>query len=409
MNKSKLREYAKITVRLGANVQKGQDVFLSCPVVCAEFGRMIMEEAYAAGAAEVIMNYFDEKASRIKYLNSDISVFENVPAWEIERRNYYGRRHAAMITVLAEDPEINAGVPGEKLLAAARARHKAFEEYYKMMDAGDICWTLVAYPIPEWASKVFPDATPAHAVELLWNAIFKTVRITRGDTVKKWHAHDRMLKKRSKKLNDFAFEAIECKNSLGTDIRIGLPENHVWLGGSDTSTDGISYFPNMPTEEIFTMPHCRKTEGTVFSSMPLSYQGNMIDHFSLTFKNGEVVDFTAEVGRDALARLLETDEGSRRLGEGALIPHDSPISNQKILFYNTLFDENASCHLALGDCYPNTIKGGEQLDREKLGELGGNHSANHVDFMFGTPDMQITGIKKDGSTHEVFRDGGFVF
>jgi len=277
------------------------------------------------------------------------------------------------------------------------------------MDAGDICWTLVAYPIPEWASKVFPNETPARAVELLWNAIFKSVRITRGDTVKKWQAHDRMLKKRSKKLNDFAFETIECKNSLGTDIKIGMPENHVWLGGSDTSTDGISYFPNMPTEEIFTMPHCRKTNGTVVSSMPLSYQGYMIDHFSLTFKDGEVIDFTAETGRDALARLLDTDEGSRRLGELALIPYDSPISNQKILFYNTLFDENASCHLALGDCYPNTIKGGELLDREKLGELGGNHSANHVDFMFGTPDMQIKGIKKDGTTHEIFRDGGFVF
>jgi len=406
----KLREYARLTVKMGVNVSRDQEVFLTCPVECAAFGRMIMEEAYAAGAREVIMNYIDPKAQRIKYINSDISIFETVPPWEVEKRTHYGRRKGAMISILAEDPDINRGVPGEKLLAATRARHEAFKEYYKLMDAGDIRWTLVAYPIPEWAAKVFPEAEPETAVDMLWDAIFETVRIGGGaDSTALWLEHDKSLKARSRILNDFAFEVIECKNSLGTDIRIGMPEDHIWCGGSDLSSDGYFYFPNMPTEELFTMPHCRRTDGKVCSSLPLSYQGNMINNFSLTFRDGAVVDFSAEEGYDALARLLDTDEGSRRLGEIALIPYDSPISNQRILYYNTLFDENASCHLALGDCYPNTVKGGELLERDELLERGGNHSANHVDFMFGTADMEITGIKKDGTRHPIFKNGNFVF
>ena len=406
----KLREYARLTVKMGVNVSHDQEVFLTCPVECAAFGRMIMEEAYAAGAREVIMNYVDAKAQRIKYLNSDISIFETVPSWDVEKRTHYGRRKGAMISILAEDPDINCGVPGEKLMAATRARHEAFKEYYKLMDAGDIRWTLVAHPIPEWATKVFPDLTPDEAVDKLWDAIFETVRISDGaDSVALWFEHDKNLKSRSKIMNDLAFDSIICKNSLGTNLSIGLPEGHIWCGGSDLSSDGYFYFPNMPTEELFTMPHCRRTDGIVYSSMPLSYQGNMIDKFSLTFKGGKVVDFTAEVGYDALERLLNTDEGSRRIGEVALVPYDSPISNQGILYYNTLFDENASCHLALGDCYPNTVKGGELLERDELLEKGGNHSANHVDFMFGTADMEIIGVTKNGEQHPIFRNGNFVF
>lgn len=216
----KLREYARLTVKMGVNVSHDQEVFLTCPVECAAFGRMIMEEAYAAGAREVIMNYVDAKAQRIKYLNSDISIFETVPSWDVEKRTHYGRRKGAMISILAEDPDINCGVPGEKLMAATRARHEAFKEYYKLMDAGDIRWTLVAYPIPEWATKVFPDLTPDEAVDKLWDAIFETVRISDGaDSVALWFEHDKNLKSRSKIMNDLAFDSIICKNSLGTTFQ----------------------------------------------------------------------------------------------------------------------------------------------------------------------------------------------
>ena len=367
----KFREYARLTVRQGVNVSEGIYVIIRCPIIAADFGRMVMEEAFACGAKDVIMQYSDTQTARIRYENAALSQFETVPAWQAEQSNYYAREGTVAISIIAEDPEAFAGVDGEKLLASAKARRAALKEFYDIMDAGDLRWTVVAYPCAAWAKKIFPDVTAAQAIKLLWDAIFKSVRISRGDTVKKWEKHDHVLKRRAAKLNKYAFTALEFKNSIGTDFRIGLPENHVWFGGSETSNDGYVYFPNMPTEEIFTMPHCMQMEGTVAASMPLSYQGCLIDKFSLTFKDGRVIDHHAEIGEDALTRLLDTDEGSRRLGEVALIPYDSPIREQNILFYNTLFDENASCHLALGRCYPNTVKGGELLSTEELYARGG--------------------------------------
>ena len=405
----KLREYARLTVRQGVNVTEGIYVIVRCPIIAADFGRMVMEEAFACGAKDVIMMYSDTAASRIRFEKAALSQFETVPAWQAEQNNYYAREGTVAISIIAEDPEAYAGIDGAKLLASAKARRAALKEFYDIMDAGDLRWTIVAYPCAAWAKKIFPDVTETQAIRQLWDAIFKSVRITRGDTVKKWEKHDRVLKRRAAKLNKYAFTALRFKNSLGTDFRIGLPEKHVWFGGSETSNDGYVYFPNMPTEEIFTMPHCMQAEGTVVSSMPLSYQGCLIENFSLTFEGGKVVSHHAEVGEDALTRLLDTDEGSRRLGEVALIPYDSPIRAQDILFYNTLFDENASCHLALGKCYPNTIKGGELLSEEELYAKGGNDSVNHVDFMIGTADMSVIGITKDGEEITVFENGNFVF
>lgn len=405
----KLREYARLTVRQGVNVSEGIYVIVRCPIIAADFGRMVMEEAFACGAKDVIMQYSDTAASRIRYENAALAQFETVPAWQAEQSNYYAREGTVAISIIAEDPEAFAGVDGEKLLASAKARRAALKEFYDIMDAGNLRWTVVAYPCAAWARKIFPDVTDAQAIRLLWDAIFKSVRITRGDTVKKWEKHDRILKRRAGKLNKYAFTALQFKNSLGTDFRVGLPEHHIWFGGSETSNDGYVYFPNMPTEEIFTMPHCMQAEGTVVSSMPLSYQGCLIENFTLTFRDGRVIEHHAEVGEDALTRLLDTDEGSRRLGEVALIPYDSPIRAQNILFYNTLFDENASCHLALGRCYPNTVKGGELLSEDALFARGGNHSVNHVDFMIGTKDMTVIGITKTGEQITVFENGNFVF
>lgn len=404
----KLREYARLTVRIGANVSEGQYVLLSCPTLAADFGRMVIEEAYAAGARDVIVSYYDEGADRIRLMNADIAEFETVPEWRAESRNYYARNGGCSIVILAEDPDILTGVPHEKLIAKAKSADKAFREFYKMLDSGEMRWTLVAYPFGKWAKKVFPDATEGEAVKKLWSAVFKTVRIGRGDIVKEWEKQDKLLKGRCEKLNRAAFHSLKFENSLGTSLEVGLAKGHIWLGGSDyCSADGRAFFANLPTEECFTMPDKTKVNGTVFSAMPLSHDGQLIDKFSLTFRDGKVVSHTARTGYDALTAVLDTDEGSRRLGEVALIPYSSPISQMKLLFYNTLFDENAACHLALGSCYPNTVAGGEKLSDDELDKIGGNQSANHVDFMFGTSDMNITGLK-DGAETKVFESGEFV-
>ena len=403
-----LHEYAKLTAGSGVNVTPGKYVIINCALCAAEFGRMVMKECYDRGAKDVILLYNDEKAARIRYENAALEMFETLPEWRAEQRNYYAREGCVCIHIIADDPEAFAGLDSKKLTASALAAKKAFKPFYDIMDKGGIRWTIVAYPSVPWAKKVFPGETESKAIDKLWNAIFKTVRIGRGDTLKKWAKHDRVLKTRAKKLNDENFEYLHYKNSLGTDFKVGLAEGHIWKGGSEKCAEGVDYFPNMPTEEVFTMPDCHKAEGKVYSALPLSYQGELIEKFWLEFRDGKVVDYGAEKGLHALKRLLETDEGSKSLGEVALIPHDSPISNLGILFYETLFDENASCHLALGECYPDTMKDGEKLTEDELFEKGGNKSANHVDFMIGTADLDIVGIKHDGTEKKVFEKGAFV-
>lgn len=405
----KLLEYAKLTVKTCANVKEGQYVLLSCPVHASEYGRMIANEAYKAGAKDVIMLYYDEEFSRLRFLNAALDVFKNVPNWQAEQRNFYAREGCVSITVLSEDPDIFDGVPDEKLMANAIARKNAFKEFYDIMDKGGLRWTLSAYPCEKWAKKVFPDSEKKTAVNMLWDAIFTTCRLTDENTAEKWQKQDELLKRRAKILNKYAFKELHYKNLLGTDLTVGLPLGHIWAGGSELSSDGVPYLPNMPTEEVFTMPHCKKTEGIVYSSLPLSYQGTLIDEFYLRFVNGEVKEYGAKKGESALKRLLETDEGSKRLGEVALIPYNSPISNLGILFYNTLFDENASCHLALGECYAMNIQNGVNMTEKELFDNGGNKSVNHVDFMIGTEDLIVTGITKEGTKVPVFIDGNFAF
>ncbi len=405
----KLQEYAKLTVRTGGNVTEGKYVLLSCPVLAAPFGRMLAAESFAAGARDVIMLWYDEDFSRIRFDSADLEVFSSVPQWQAEQRNFYARGGCVSITVLAEDPDVFEGVSDKKLMSNAIARKKAFKEYHDVMDRGDLRWSLVAYPCEKWAKKMFPEDNISAAVKKLWNAIFTTCRLNDTKTGMKWAQQDRLLKRRADILNGYAFKALRYKNALGTDFTLCLADGHIWAGGSEASNDGVSYFPNIPTEEIFTMPHRLHADGVVFASLPLSYQGTLIDEFYLQFSAGEVISYGAKKGENALKRLLETDEGSRRLGEVALIPADSPISNLGLLFYNTLFDENASCHLALGECYPMNIKDGPKMSEQELIDRGGNRSVNHVDFMIGTKDMEITGITKSGTNVPVFCNGNFVF
>ena len=405
----KYEEYAKIVASLGIHVTEGKYVLISCPVIAADFGRMVAENCYKAGAKDVIMLYNDEKFSRMRYDHAKKEVIADIPFWQAERRNLYAREGCCNVSIIADDPEIFTGADSEKMMASAIASKKAFKEFYDIMDRGGVRWTVVAYPNPQWAKKIFPNLNEEQATNALWEQIFRTVRIGEGDAQDNWAKHDVVLKKRAKQLNDYAFSCLRYQNGMGTDLSVYLPEGHVWYGGSEEDREGIAYFPNMPTEEIFTMPHKDKTEGIVYAAMPLVYQGAIIDGFYLKFHKGKVIEYGAKQGEAVLKRLLDTDDGSRMLGEAALIPYNSPIRETGLLFYETLFDENASCHLALGECYPNTIRGGEEMSEEELKRCGGNKSVNHVDFMIGTADLSIDGITADGKVIPVFRDGNFVF
>ncbi|WMJ24143.1 aminopeptidase [Paludicola sp. MB14-C6] len=404
----KLQKYAELVARLGVNIQKDQELVIRAPIECAEFARAVAESAYKLGAKEVIVHYKDEKLMRMKYLNAPLEVFESYPDWVGESENYYAKRGAAFVMIAATDPEIFKGVDSAKLAASTKAGHIALKPFNDLRDLNKICWNIVSVPTPAWAKKVFPDCDEQTAVEKLWEAIFKAVRIDQPNPVQAWEDHKRTLFTKSQYLNEKQFASLHFKNSLGTDITVGMPENYIFEGGGDITSDGVYYFPNMPTEEVFSMPHKDKVNGTVVSSMPLNYQGTLISEFSLTFKDGVVVDYSAKEGYEALKRLLDTDEGAKMLGEVALVPYKSPISDMGILFYNTLFDENASCHFALGSAYPSCIKDGVGLSKEDLKKRGGNDSITHVDFMFGTSDMKIVATEKDGNEVTIFENGNWA-
>lgn len=403
-----IREYARLIVRTGVNVQPGQEVILNCPVEHYPFARYIIEEAYAAQAGEVIVRWNDQFDTRQFYLHASEEALSTVPDWKAESYGYYAKRGAAHISISGSNPEGLKGIDPKRMQIRAAVMDKATEEYSKLMMASAIPWTVAAVPQKDWAKKMFPDLPLDQAMANLWSYILKAVRISDGDAVKAWEEHNTFLKGKCQMLNDYAFEKLHYKNSIGTDFIVGLVKNHIWEGGSEVAGTGTVFEANMPTEEIFTMPDRNVAEGTLASALPLSYRGNLIRNFTLTFQEGKVVSYTAEEGYETLKSLLESDEGSLRLGEVALVPYSSPISQMKTLFYNTLFDENASCHFALGECYPTTIKNGTSMSKEELEQAGGNHSLNHVDFMVGTADLSITGITADGTEVVLFENGDWV-
>ena len=408
ISEERIREYARLVVRTGVNVQKGQEIVINCPAEHYEFARLLIQEAYAAGAGEVIMRWNDSVESRQFYEHASEEALETVAQWRGESCNYYSRRGAGWISVSGSDPEAFKGVDPKRMQIRSAAMNKALEEHYKLMMASEIPWTVAAVPQVKWAAKVFPDLSTEEAMRSLWEKILEAVRIGDGDAVEKWAEHDRFLKEKCRMLNEYAFEKLHYENSLGTDFTVGLVKGHIWEGGSETAGTGTVFEANMPTEEIFTMPHKDKAEGTLVSALPLCYRGNLIKNFRLTFHEGKVVEYAAEEGEEILKSLLEGDEGSKHLGEVALVPYASPISQMKTLFYNTLFDENASCHFALGECYPTTIQGGANMSEEELAAAGGNSSMNHEDFMVGTADLKITGIRENGERIVLFENGDWV-
>ncbi len=403
----KQQQYARLLVKLGVNVQPGQELVVRCTAETAPFVRLVAKAAYEAGAKEVIVHFGDEILKRLRYENAPMEVFESVPAWEAESMNYYAARGAAFLSIVSDDPEAMKGVDHTKIAARTVAADAAFRPYYERMDKNELQWCVAAVPSPVWAKRVFPEKSEEDAVAALWKAIFKTVRV--GENAEeKWQEHGRLLAEHSRKLNEKRFKKLHYHNSLGTDFTVGLAQDHIWAGGMDTTAGGVTFFANMPTEEVFTMPDCEQAEGVLKSALPLSHQGSLIRNFTLVFHEGKVVEYHAEEGEETLKMILDTDEGSKRLGEVALVPYDSPISQSGILFLQTLFDENASCHFALGQCYPNNMQGGELLSKEELREKGGNCAMNHVDFMVGTSDLTIAGIAADGTETVIFKDGSWA-
>lgn len=403
-----IKEYARLAVAAGVNLQPGQTLVLECPVSAYEFGRQIAEYAYQAGAREVVPLWLDERMTRLKYEYAPLEAFEKAPAWYAHFMNDYAAENAAFLYVESGDPDLMRGVDAQKQLFNFKSRKEATKPYRKLFDENQLQWHILAVPNPAWAKKVFPADDTESGMAKLWQAIFACVRVDQGDALENWRIHDEKLRQRCQKLNALRLQSLHYRAANGTDLTIGLPEGHIWMGGADESAKGVRFFANMPTEEIFTTPHRTQVEGKAVASMPLSYQGNLIEDFSLTFAEGRVIGYQAGQGEEHLARLLETDAGSRYLGEVALVPYHSPISQMGILFYNTLFDENASCHLALGACYPNCIRGGERLDKKELEKLGGNDSLNHVDFMIGAPDLHVTGRKENGEKVTILDHGDWV-
>lgn len=409
MNESKLKKYAELLVRSGGNVQAGQPVIISCDVEDAAFARLVMEYAYDAGASEVVLDWRDDIASRTRYLRASDEIFDIYPQWSVDRFKFYDDRGAVYMHILSSDPDLLKGVDPDRIRRYTKVSRQGTKAHSARTMSNELRWSLLAVPSPKWALKVFPDKNEEEAVAALWDAILKGARADGNDPCADWLAHRKTFEGRKKFLNDKQFKALRFTNSLGTDLMIGLPKDHIWQGGGDVSKDGVDFHPNLPTEEIFTAPDRANVNGKVVASMPLSYQGSLIEDFWITFKDGRADGFHAGAGEAILKSIIEMDEGSKYLGEVALVANSSPISKMGILFYNTLFDENASSHLALGKAYPECVKGGSSLSEKELLAAGINDSLMHVDFMFGTADMKIMGICQDGSEILVMENGELVF
>ena len=403
----KLQKYAELIVKVGVNVQPGQEVVLYINVDQQHLAHLIVKEAYKAGAGKVMIKWSDTFAQREFLEHANDEFLENVPEFAKEEAQYIADHRCCRISVMSEDPGAFGGIDQKRVAAYQSANGKALMPVRQATQNNDLSWTVVAAASPAWAERVFPDLKGEAAVDRLWEEIFKTTRIDREDPIQAWKDHDAKLHEKEDWLNKEQFSALHY-TSPRTDLTIGLPENHVWEGGGSKNAAGIEFMANMPTEECFTAPDNRRIDGYVTSTKPLSYAGNILENMKFTFKDGKVVEATAEKGQAVLDHLLETDDGVRSLGEVSLVPDPSPISQSGITFFNTLFDENASDHLALGAAYPFNVQGGTKMSEDQLKAKGINFSQAHVDFMVGSADMNIDGIKKDGTIVPVFRNGDWA-
>ncbi|PES70129.1 aminopeptidase [Bacillus cereus] len=403
-----LEKYAALAVNVGVNIQPGQTLSISAPLEAVQFVRLVTEKAYKSGAKHVYVDWNDETLTRLKFDLAPEEAFSEFPSWKAHAREELAKEDAAFMSIYAENPDLLKGVEPTRIATAHKVAGEAMKVYRDYVQADKVSWCVISVPTKEWAAKVFPDVAPEEQEAKLWDAIFKATRADLENPVEAWKEHDETLHTKVDYLNEKHYKALHYTGP-GTDLTIELPEKHVWAGAGSLNEKDVPFMANIPTEEVFTMPLKTGVNGQVSSTKPLAFAGNIIDHFTLTFENGRIVDYKAETGEEALKHLVETDEGSHFLGEVALVPHDSPISNTNILFYNTLFDENASCHLAIGSAYAFNLVGGKTMSKEELAENGANTSITHNDFMIGSAELDIDGITADGRHEPIFRKGNWAF
>lgn len=404
----RLERYAELLVVKGCALKQGQELFVRSPLEVAAFTRKVVACAYAHGAKLVTVQWGDQQTDRLAYDNAPQEVFDTMPEWAALRNNSMARNGAAVLTILSDDPQIMKGVDQRKVMARIVAGHAQCKEFYDALDRGRCVWCIAGAASPAWARQVFPQLGEQEALEALWEAILDTSRVT-DDPAAAWDEHRASFDARKAWLDKQGFSALHYTAPNGTDLTVGLIEGSHWEGGGQEGADGTYFFPNIPTEEIFTSPHRLRTSGTVHSALPLIYNGSPVEDFWIRFEEGRAVDWDARVGKEVLSGIIETDDNSGYLGECALVPFDSPIRNTGILFLETLYDENASCHLALGKGFPEVLEGGYDMGDDELLEAGLNDSAAHVDFMIGTGDLSIDGIRPDGVSVPVFRNGNWAF
>ena len=401
---AKLDRLAEVAVRVGLNLQPGQDLFLTAPVGALPLVRRIAEHAYKAGAGLVTPLLSDEQITLSRYRFAPDESFDRSPSWLYEGVAKAFSGNTARLAIVGDDPMLLASEDPAKVSRASKANSIAYQPALEKIAGFDINWNILAYPGASWARQVFSSDAEEVAVAKLAEAIFAASRVDNADPVAAWAAHNAALRTRTQWLNGQRFAALHFTGP-GTDLTVGLADGHEWQGGASMAKNGIVCNPNIPTEEVFTTPHARRVSGHVRSTKPLSYQGSLIDEISVRFEDGRIVEAHAARGEAVLNKVLDTDDGARRLGEVALVPHSSPISRSGILFYNTLFDENASCHIALGQCYSKCFVDGANLTPEQIAAQGGNKSFIHIDWMIGSGDVDIDGILPDGRRIPVFRKG----
>lgn len=413
MKKTVLRSYAKLIARCGGNIKKGEDVIINAALDQPEFVCMVVEECYRAGAAKVIVEWSYLPKSKLDIRHMSQKRLGTVEAFEEAKLKYRLEKNPAMIHLISDDPDGLKGVNMKKYGAAMAEKMKVIKPYRDAMDNKNK-WSIAAVPGEGWAKKVFPNLRKCQAVEKLWEAILYTSRVIDRDgnlldPIAEWDKHNNSFLEKGKILNDKKIKTLHYTSSNGTDLKVGLIDGSQFVGGGEHTLGGEYFNPNIPTEELFTTPRAGECEGIVYSAMPLSWRGQIIDNFSVRFEGGRAVEVHAEQNEDLLRQMISIDEGAARLGECALVPFTSPIRQSGIMFYNTLFDENASCHLALGRGYSNCVKDYDKYTPAELAEMGVNDSSIHVDFMIGSDDLKVVGICEDGSEFEIFRDGNWAF
>lgn len=403
-----LSKYAELAVKVGVNIQKDQYLYIAASTDAVDFVRLVAKIAYEEGAKQVFVDFSDDQVGRSRYQLAPEDSFDFFPPWKVQEREWLAEQGAAFMSIVSQDPDLLKGIDPKRIAAFQKAAGTALNKYRQYVQSDKISWTVIAAPSKGWASKVFPELPEEEQMGALWDAIFKATRANLENPVQAWTEHNDALHEKVDYLNKKKYAKLHY-TAPGTDLTIDLPKGHLWCGAGSINERGDEFMANLPTEEVFTVPHKDGVNGYVSSTKPLSYGGNIIDDFKITFEKGRIVKVEAKQGEEVLKNLVATDEGSHYLGEVALVPHDSPISNSGLLFFNTLFDENASNHLAIGSAYAFCLEGGKTMSPEELMENGLNQSITHVDFMVGSAEMNIDGITEDGQREPVFRKGNWAF